>query len=500
MTLVDDRDRFQLIVSLVSSGEFETAAKTAEMLLDKTLACEAWRQVSRGYANTQRLIEAQSALEIALQHRPDLTELRLERANVLGERGCADEALSEFAALAREHPESPQLLVHWCRALQFAGRAGEAETHVEEALRRWPIDVPLHVLLAELRWSRGAGGEATRLLEHAIDTHPGEPQLRLVAADLLRNAGKPERALTLLEGGLRVAPDSATFLTSVGVLLDALDRSREALPFLRAAIARSPNSPSAQRNLVPTLLRVGAADEALALCDALVARAPDDQQLIAYRATALRLLGREEYRWLYDYERLVRVYRLRPPDSPPDEDIARFNTEFARQLLALHRAAQRPLAQSLRGGTQTERNLPAGNALVAQFFEMIDTPIRDYIARLRADVDHPTDRRASAGYRISGSWSVQLQPGGYHIDHVHPRGWLSSAYYVELPQEAPADAGRAGWIKFGEPGVRLAACPPEHFVKPEPGMLVLFPSYMWHGTVAFGEGGRRLTAAFDVVP
>jgi hypothetical protein len=227
-----------------------------------------------------------------------------------------------------------------------------------------------------------------------------------------------------------------------------------------------------------------------------VARAPDDQQLIAYRATALRLLGRDEYRWLYDYARLVRVYRL----SPQDGDIKRFNVAFARELLALHRAAQRPLAQSLRGGTQTERNLPADNALIAQFFAMIDAPIRDYIARLRADVDHPTDRRASANYLVSGSWSVQLQPGGYHIDHVHPRGWLSSAYYVEMPEKAADEAGRAGWIKFGEPGVPLAACPPEHFVKPEPGMLVLFPSYMWHGTVSFGEGGRRLTAAFDVVP
>ena len=115
---------------------------------------------------------------------------------------------------------------------------------------------------------------------------------------------------------------------------------------------------------------------------------------------------------------------------------------------------------------------------------MIDAPILDYIARLRTDLDHPTDRRAGAGYRLSGSWSVQLLPGGYHIDHVHPRGWLSSAYYVELPGETADDAGRAGWIKFGEPGVSLAACPPEHFVKPEAGMLVLFPSYMWHGTVA----------------
>ena len=31
-------------------------------------------------------------------------------------------------------------------------------------------------------------------------------------------------------------------------------------------------------------------------------------------------------------------------------------------------------------------------------------------------------------------------------------------------------------------------------------MLVLFPSYMWHGTVAFADGAARLTAAFDVLP
>ena len=46
----------------------------------------------------------------------------------------------------------------------------------------------------------------------------------------------------------------------------------------------------------------------------------------------------------------------------------------------------------------------------------------------------------------------------------------------------------------------VAGCAPEHFVEPKPGMLALFPSYFWHGTVPFEDGGRRLTAAFDVVP
>ena len=62
------------------------------------------------------------------------------------------------------------------------------------------------------------------------------------------------------------------------------------------------------------------------------------------------------------------------------------------------------------------------------------------------------------------------------------------------------DGSRAGWLKFGEPGSTVPGCPPEHFVRPEPGMLALFPSYFWHGTVPFGHGGRRLTAAFDVLP
>ena len=131
---------------------------------------------------------------------------------------------------------------------------------------------------------------------------------------------------------------------------------------------------------------------------------------------------------------------------------------------------------------------------------MIDAPIREYISRLDAgDRSHPVDRRKRGGYRVSGSWSVRLQSGGFHINHVHPRGWLGSAYYVSLPDVADAES-RAGWLKLGEPGVPIAGCPAEHFVQPAEGMLVLFPSYLWHGTVPFAAGGSRLTASFDVVP
>jgi hypothetical protein len=277
-----------------------------------------------------------------------------------------------------------------------------------------------------------------------------------------------------------------------------MDRLDEALPYLRAARERAPHSVAARRNLIPALLRTNCAAEARSLCDDLLAQFPEDQLLIAQRATALRLLGAAEYGRLYDYGRLVKSYALQPP--APFATIAEFNSAFARELAPLHRAAQHPLDQSLRGGSQTERHLPRDNAVVAAFFSMIDIPIRDYISHLHAAGDpHPLDGRRREGYRIAGSWSVQLQPGGFHLDHVHPRGWLSSAYYVSLPAADAADP-RGGWLKFGESGARVPGCGAEHVIEPVEGMLVLFPSYMWHGTVPFATGGTRLTAAFDVVP
>jgi hypothetical protein len=112
---------------------------------------------------------------------------------------------------------------------------------------------------------------------------------------------------------------------------------------------------------------------------------------------------------------------------------------------------------------------------------------------------HPLLReRRDRPVRFSGSWSVRLRGAGYHTNHVHPQGWISSALYVALPERAKGDPPDAGWLKLGEPppeiGVSLTAT---RLIEPKPGRLVLFPSWMWHGTVPFAAG-ERLTVAFDV--
>ena len=114
---------------------------------------------------------------------------------------------------------------------------------------------------------------------------------------------------------------------------------------------------------------------------------------------------------------------------------------------------------------------------------------------------HPLTARNTGDYRISGCWSVKLQGNGKHVNHVHPAGWISSAYYVAVPDEVQDETGKAGWIKFGEPPFNSTPpTPPQKWVRPAAGLLVLFPSFLWHGTVPISDGSLRVTAPFDVVP
>jgi hypothetical protein len=115
--------------------------------------------------------------------------------------------------------------------------------------------------------------------------------------------------------------------------------------------------------------------------------------------------------------------------------------------------------------------------------------------------EHPLTARNTGEYRIAGSWSVRFHSAGRHVNHMHPEGWISSAYCVAVPDEVPDESGKAGWIKFGEPPFKSTPpTPPQKWVQPSAGLLVLFPSFLCHGTSPIKDDSVRVTAPFDVVP
>ena len=127
--------------------------------------------------------------------------------------------------------------------------------------------------------------------------------------------------------------------------------------------------------------------------------------------------------------------------------------------------------------------------------------ISSHIADLKLDGNHPFLARHSRNFRYAGAWSCLMRGQGFHTNHLHPEGWISSAYYVTVPEATKDAETRNGWIKFGEPSLDLPLNNAvRRAVQPVPGRLVLFPSYMWHGTIPLQASSPRTTIAFDVTP
>lgn len=485
--------------SALEAGWLADAESALRHLIASAPSAEAWEALSRALGAQDRLEEALAAIDAAITLQPGSFAARVARANLLARLGRNEEALNVLDALAGEGRAAPALAFSRGSTLFNLARPAEAEAAFAEGAARWPANVGLQNALANARWMRGAGAAFTADFEAAVAANPADVRLRIACADLIRRADFRERSEALLREGLARTPEDIALLQSLGVLLDEQGRTGEGLPLLQRAVARAPHWTQSRVNLAFALLRLGRGEEALREIEPVRAAEPLNQEWICYETMALRQLGHPRYRELCDYERMVAAYDVAPP--PGFASIEAFNQALADSLARLHVLEAHPLDQSLRGGSQTSRSLLyVDDPVIRAYLDALAEPIAAYIDAMGPpDPGHPWSGRKGSGFRLSGAWSVKLKAGGYHINHLHPAGWISSAYYVALPPVVADAQGQQGWIKFGEPRWPAPACAVEKVVQPKVGRLVLFPSYMWHGTIPFSEG-ERLTAPFDVVP
>lgn len=490
--------RVQIVRCLMSIGELGEAEREARAYIAVQPGPESWTLLGSVQRAQERHEDALHSAEQALKFGPTLRGLRYNHATALDAVGRGKEALAIYEKLTEQNLDTPDLALHFARALYADGRRRDAEIVAEQGVVRWPGVGALQGLLAHIRWLRGEGADCTLLLEAEIAKRPQDLALRLTCAEVLHRGGHLQKALSVLNDALTLAPDSPPLLNAASVVLDELDRSGEALVLLRKVAQMAPRSRTAQRNLLSTLMRVGRADEALAIVRGLREAEPDEQYLIASEATALRMIGDPSYRALCDYARFVRTYDLPAPRGYFTAE--NFSAAFAETLRGQHRTNAHPLDQVLRNGAQTGRNLlTLQDPTIKAFLVAAEDSVRDYVSRLAADAEHPLLRRKRDRYRYQRLWSTRLTRDGYAPGRVHDRGWISGIYCAALmPEDRPRDP-KNGWLKFGEPNRPPPRCGPDHMIEPRVGALVLFPSYMWHGVVPF-EGAERLTASFEVLP
>jgi tetratricopeptide (TPR) repeat protein len=418
-------------------------------------------------------------LRHAVRLAPDDGAAEFALASILNRLG--DEAEAEAAtrrAIAKGMDDVYSYLLLG-RILDKQDRFAEAEAAYRAAVRRDPSSPPAQRELAQLVWMQtGDLAKARAELDAAPQTH----EIVAITVRLLQAAGEDDAAYALAVARADRDPTLNILAARAGLGIDpqAADRRLSTTPPGITPGARA-------KAEIEVDLALGRVAQAMRRGEALHASRSGDQHATALLATAWRLAGDPRYKALYDYDRLVKTYRIDPPEGW--RSLEDYLGDLGRSLDKIHGPLTHPVDQSLRHGSQTTRNLADyPDAAIRALFRAIDPPIRRHLAAIGVP---------DQLYRIASAWSVRLNSSGFHINHVHPEGWLSSAFYVRTPKDLQ---GFEGALKFGEPGPPTS--PPlreEHLVKPEPGMLVLFPAYMWHGTVPFSSGEKRLTCAFDIV-
>jgi tetratricopeptide (TPR) repeat protein len=390
-------------------------------------------------------------------------------------------------------PGDGGVLLGYVAALVAEGQMGQAETLLERAVLGSPLWIEGQTQLAHLRAISGRRSEALAVLESSIRQSPNEESLW---GALLRLLVDSEEFEALDEALRRAAPYQAPggLLLRYEAIAAAELGDGSRAEGLFAQIRPDAGDPLAIYR-IRHLLRGGRLSEAGDAVEA-VLKTGQAANAWPYADIVWRLSGDRRAEWLNGAgDPLFAIIDL--TDDLPDLGV------LEQTLRRLHVARGSYLDQSVRGGVQTDGPLLTNiDPVIRKLRSALVSAIERFVDKLPAAVvGHPLlGRERGRRIRFAGSWSVLLRKEGYHANHVHPQGWISSALYVRVPDRSPEDPTTAGWLTLGEPQARLGiGLPPVGQVEPRPGRLVLFPSYMWHGTRPFGAG-ERLSVAFDVKP
>ena len=360
--------------------------------------------------------------------------------------------------------------------------------------------------------------KALALLRKAVEADPDKPEIRLVLAQVLFECDCIGEIADLLSAKITEAPApqadfhvgraashlghfadaipplrraaDAGIARARGELATALWRSGDsegALAVARAALETDPNDIAPLRVLGHILLAQGRAKDAYDRARSLWSRGAHGTQVVWTWAAAACALGREE-----EYRRLAAP---QPWFAQTRLDID--NVALAKAILDNRALSASQSYKPAKGGVLRLDDFDsAEDRAAAAFHESLRGKISRYLAD-RAQLDHPLIVGRPEKMSLE-SWALVMDDNGVEDWHIHAAAWLSGVYYIRTP----GTRAGAGNIAFGALplAAKVARCTiPEWSVAPEPGTLLLFPSWFAHRTWPTGTADKRISIAFNTL-
>lgn len=450
------------------------------------------------FQDTQNYSKAIELYQQLLVSQPQSKEIKHNLALTFRLSGKPAAALSLYNELEQSGLSQYQFFHNKANALSDLGKQQEAIDYYRKAISVNPGYVESHVNLNELLWETENNQAFLQSYADAFAKVPDNYPLQFSYTATLLRLSQYQQAFDFLEQLAQGAKNFYEYYELTGRALKGLGKIEQAIEQQQQMLSFTDVSAEAMLNFAETLLEDEQPQRAQEVIERALKLEPENKLGWSLLGVAWQMTGDARADVLNDYENLVRVYTIEVPEG--FDSVEHFCEELNTYLTSLHTTTRQPLEQTLMGGTQTRGNLfNDQNPLVQALMEKISLCVKDYIKSTEAQMGGLPVIYNTKSFSYSGSWSVRLSGKGYHTPHVHPMGWLSSAFYVQLPETVEDEINKQGWFKLGEPNLKLKT-PMEarKYVKPAVGKLVLFQSYMWHGTVPFETDETRTTVAFDI--
>jgi len=411
---------------------------------------------------------------------------------------AAIKAFERVLELSPEHTLARQGLGN---ALKTVGRLDAARAAYESVLGTDPSIAEARTNLAAVLQESGEFEAAADHCRHALGLAPQMIEARYNLGIALQELGRFEEAIAAYEKVLVGQPGHAAAALNIAYAHQQLGDLDAVTAAIERTIAVDPDFAMAHANLADLKLQQSNPAAALDVCESFLASHPGNTDLLAFKAIALVDAGdRKAAGALVDFKRFIRLVK---PSTPAGYDsLDAFNAALQAHLRSHPTLTYAPQSHATRNGHHTGELLDESKGPIRD----LEVAIRDAVAACRSDFgidpNHPflTNPPESLGLSI---WGVVMGRAGHQIAHIHPAAWLSGVYYVRVPEAVYAnDVKKAGWIEFGRPPAHFhnRTAPETQKICPEPGLMVLFPSYFYHNTIPYQSAEARISIAFDLIP
>ncbi|MCB1743958.1 MAG: tetratricopeptide repeat protein [Gammaproteobacteria bacterium] len=471
----------------------------------------------------------------ALHQQPDLAPAHHLLAVVLANSGRLSEALTPARRALELAPEQIQALLTVAELALHLGRHAEAADHYQQALSQQPQDAGLLARLGVCRQSLGEYEAARQSYERAVAAGGEDPDLFFNLGAVLKRLSQFDAAERAHARACEMRPDAADYQLALGVLQVDVARYEQAVQTLDKVLAlrpddvealgykgyaqlklgdaegavrshsrqleQRPDSAGALAGLAASSVATGKPADAVSYCDRLLTLDPANRNAWADKAIALSALGRvDEARWLVDLDGQVLRQEVDPP--PGYADIGEYNAALVAHLREHPRIQLDCLSVSCHNGFTSDEILVEPMGPLQHLSDAIHAAAERYKAALALPPGHPYPAHMPSSWALS-AWCTMLRTQGYQHGHIHSLAYLSGVYYLQLPDSLGADdSDRAGWIEFGRAPYWYGDGDQGEIraLRPAPGTLLLFPSYVFHRTLPFSGEDMRITIAFDFQP